>query len=424
MKGTRKKAALKKSAKSSYAFDQVRVIQNEMAAVIRTMEEKVRQLACLNGLSSLINSASGLSEVLRQSLQVVCQLTGAEAALLFLIDPIQGDLCGDSVYRLGHDPIDVEIRLPIDHRSFLGHVAATGQGLIISGDDARVLQAQVEGLPTGLEIQGALCEPLHLKGTLIGVIQAMNKGAVSGGSGTRCEFTHQDRSLLQVLTHQIAFAVENVRLASRVKSHVVDAVAALAEAIEKKDRYTGGHTKRVVYYSESIAQFLGLTPDQCEQVRLSAVLHDVGKIGIDDKILKKNAPLDEAEWVTMKTHPELGFQIMSKYYDLPEVSQGIRFHHERWDGQGYPQGLKGTEIPLVARIIAVADAYDAIVSTRPYRKGADPLVAYQEIVKNSGTQFDPEVVEAFIAAFKSAKMGQGSGESALRAFGGTSSRAS
>jgi HD-GYP domain-containing protein (c-di-GMP phosphodiesterase class II) len=117
----------------------------------------------------------------------------------------------------------------------------------------------------------------------------------------------------------------------------------------------------------------------------------------------------------MQTHPELGYQILSRVEDLKDVTAGMRFHHERWDGTGYPLGLKGEEIPLIARIIAVADTYDAMVSTRPYRKGLDPKVAYEEIVKHSGSQFCPTVVKAFQEAFRNEKMGAGSGGSVQKA---------
>jgi HD-GYP domain-containing protein (c-di-GMP phosphodiesterase class II) len=158
-----------------------------------------------------------------------------------------------------------------------------------------------------------------------------------------------------------------------------------------------------------ICKYLNLTPEQLERIRLGAILHDVGKIGIEDKILKKESALESEEWKVMQTHPELGYEILSRVEGLKDVIGGMRYHHERWDGKGYPLGLKGEEIPLVARIIAIADTYDAMVSTRPYRKGMDPKFAYQEILRYRGTQFDPEVVDAFVEAFRNEKMGKGSG---------------
>ena len=146
---------------------------------------------------------------------------------------------------------------------------------------------------------------------------------------------------------------------------------------------------------------------------MAALLHDISKIGVEDKIPKKQAPLDPEEWKVMQKHPQLGYEIMSRVEGLKDVVGGMRYHHERWDGKGYPLGLKGEDIPLVARIIAVADTYDAMVSTRPYRKGLPPATAFEEIVRYRGTQFDPMVVDAFIQAYQNEKMGKGTQKAAL-----------
>lgn len=185
-----------------------------------------------------------------------------------------------------------------------------------------------------------------------------------------------------------------------IAAHLRQLAFALAEAIEKKDRYTGGHVKRTAHYALMIARELPAVDDALlERVRLAAILHDVGKIGIEDAILRKSSALEGPEWGTMREHPRLGFEILGRVEGFEEVADGIRFHHERWDGQGYPQKLAGEQIPWVARLIAVADAYDAMVSNRPYRKGMSPGQAYDEIVSQSGTQFDPVMVQAFARAF-------------------------
>jgi HD-GYP domain-containing protein (c-di-GMP phosphodiesterase class II) len=261
-----------------------------------------------------------------------------------------------------------------------------------------------------------ICVPLKAKDKVLGVLQALNKvpsidAHLNQKVGTT--FSGDDLKILEALSHQVAIAIDNARLYANSKKTFIDTVEALAEAIEKKDRYTGGHTKRVVYYSMCIAKYLNLTQEELERIRLGAVLHDVGKIGIEDKILKKQSPLDDEEWKVMQTHPDQGYDIMSRVDGLKDVIAGMRYHHERWDGKGYPFGLKGKEIPLIARVISVADTYDAMVSTRPYRKGLPPKTAFDEIVKYRGTQFCPEVVDAFVEAFKHEKMGKGSGGSNL-----------
>ncbi|HEY8280728.1 MAG TPA: HD-GYP domain-containing protein [Bdellovibrionota bacterium] len=185
-----------------------------------------------------------------------------------------------------------------------------------------------------------------------------------------------------------------------------ETVMAIALAVEAKDRYTGGHAKRVAYYSCLIARHLGMDEAEIEEVRLSAILHDVGKIGIADQVLKKEAPLDAPEWEHMKQHPEMGWKILANVKGMRAITDGMRFHHERPDGLGYPHGLKGEEIPLIARIISVADTFDAMTSNRPYRDGLSHEKAFAEIVSHTGTQFCEKVVDGFVRAFKMERMGK------------------
>ena len=167
----------------------------------------------------------------------------------------------------------------------------------------------------------------------------------------------------------------------------------LASAIDAKDEYTRGHSHRVAEYSEKIARQMGKSEDECKKIYYTALLHDVGKIGVPDSIITKNGKLTEEEYAAMKQHPVIGNQILSSVKDYPYLSIGARYHHERYDGRGYPDGLKGEEIPEVARIISVADAYDAMTSHRSYRSAIPQQLVREEIVKNAGTQFDPNMAK-------------------------------
>ena len=164
---------------------------------------------------------------------------------------------------------------------------------------------------------------------------------------------------------------------------------ALASAIDAKDKYTKGHSSRVAEYSKKIAEQVGKNPQECEEIYYAALLHDVGKIGISRSILNKNGKLTKEEYEVIKEHPDIGAQILSSISESPYLSIGARSHHERYDGRGYPQGLKGDDIPEIARIIAVADAYDAMTSSRSYRETIPQQVVREEFVKGLGTQFDP-----------------------------------
>ncbi|WP_456400933.1 HD-GYP domain-containing protein [Mesoaciditoga sp.] len=164
-----------------------------------------------------------------------------------------------------------------------------------------------------------------------------------------------------------------------------------------RDNDTSEHTQRVGKVSEILAEELGLAPEMIIDVRLTAPLHDIGKIGIPDSILLKKGKLDEKEWEIMKTHTQIGAKILESEFDILKCAQKIAlYHHEKYDGSGYPTGLKGEEIPIEARIVTVADSFDAIVSERPYKPPRSYLDGLEELKKNSGTQFDPKVVDAFI----------------------------
>ena len=168
----------------------------------------------------------------------------------------------------------------------------------------------------------------------------------------------------------------------------LETMEALANAIDAKDRYTRGHSTRVAVISRQIAKEAGLSDEECEKVYFSALLHDVGKIGVRDEVINKPGRLTDEEYAHIKTHPVLGYQILSSIKQSPYLSIGAHYHHERYDGKGYPDGLSGEDIPEIARIIAVADAYDAMSSTRSYRNARSQEEVRDEIVKGMGRQFD------------------------------------
>jgi len=186
----------------------------------------------------------------------------------------------------------------------------------------------------------------------------------------------------------------------QLQSHYVDTISTLIRAIDAKDHYTEHHSLNVSSISEDIAREIGLEDSHVDIIQQACKLHDLGKIGIRDNILLKPGKLTEEEWEEIKKHPVLGAEIIRPLIFLSDVALMIRQDHERWDGKGYPDGLKGDEIVLGARIIALADAYDAMVSGRPYAKAKTKAEAIEEIKKNSGTQFDPAVVEVFLKAIK------------------------
>ncbi len=173
-------------------------------------------------------------------------------------------------------------------------------------------------------------------------------------------------------------------------------VKSLAAAIDAKDAYTNGHSVRVAEYSTEIARRAGYDETALQKIYITGLLHDVGKIGVPDAIINKEGRLTDEEYAIMKTHPEKGAAILQNIEKIPELSIGARWHHERFDGRGYPQGLKGEDIPEEARIIAVADAYDAMSSNRSYRKKLDQEYIRSEVEKGKGTQFDPHFADIML----------------------------
>ncbi len=212
--------------------------------------------------------------------------------------------------------------------------------------------------------------------------------------------TKKDLRMLEDLVSIISYMLTVRIMLSRLKASsdeiALNALLALLSALEVKDPYTAGHSSRVALYSKLIAEKMGLNEEDIDKVYKAALLHDMGKEGVPDRILLKPAPLTKDEWEYMKKHPITSASIIEKLGRFTDLIPGILHHHTRYDGSGYPGGLKGKEIPLIARIIAVADAYDAMTTDRPYRHALPDDVALSELIKGKGKQFDPDIVELFI----------------------------
>jgi len=204
-----------------------------------------------------------------------------------------------------------------------------------------------------------------------------------------------------VMSTSIEHSVEQLKKAAH-ENHLlfINSVRMLAAAIDAKDPYTRGHSERVARYSIGIGKNLNLPEKDMRNLRISALLHDVGKIGIDDRILRKPGALSDDEFEVMKQHPSKGAAIMSGVAQLIDIIPGMKYHHEKWSGGGYPDGLEGEQIPMQARIVAIADTFDAMTTNRPYQKAMDLSYVVEKIKSFAGTRFDPRVVDAFVTAVK------------------------
>ena len=243
------------------------------------------------------------------------------------------------------------------------------------------------------------CWPLRIRGELFGFLAASFNG---DGKGP----VQAEVKLLDFLVKKAALAIENMALYESMISNFYAILRSLVNALEAKDLYTGKHSERVTYYAHSIGLTLGCSMAEIEALQTVGYLHDIGKIGIADSILNKTGALTAEEFELIKKHPVIGETIVSELGLSPEERAIIRHHHERWDGGGYPDGLSGQEIPRLARIIMVADSYDAMTSKRAYRNAMSRNEALWELRINRSKQFDAEVVDAFVDWLASSRSGE------------------
>jgi putative nucleotidyltransferase with HDIG domain len=237
------------------------------------------------------------------------------------------------------------------------------------------------------QVSSLLIVPLKMRDRLLGFVATVSLTASR-------RFDEGQRKLLSIIASRAAAAIENARLYEDLQATFQQTIQSLARTIDKMDRYTAGHSERVANYAVNLARWLGLDEAQIEIVRHSALMHDIGKIGCVMN-LNKAGKLTQTEYEVFKRHPTYGREILDPIKFLGPVIPGVHLHHERWDGRGYPLGLAGKDIPLIARIISVADTYDAMTSDRAYRRALPHDVTVSEIERCSGMQFDPDVAGTF-----------------------------
>ncbi|HPZ07336.1 MAG TPA: HD domain-containing phosphohydrolase [Candidatus Eremiobacteraeota bacterium] len=353
----------------------------------KTSQSEKVNLKIVMEAAQIINSTLKIDEVLECVMDKVIQILGAERGFIMLIDEDTKELVLKTARNMDKQTIDSE-----DFSasfSSIESVAKGGPPIFCANTqlDPKLSKRASIALHS---IRWILCFPLKVKEAIIGVIYVDNRITSSG------YFDEEDRDLMEVLSNQAAIAIENARLYENLEKSYLDVIRALANAIEAKNPYTKGHSDRVTILAVKIGEAMNFSLPQLKEIEMAGILHDVGKLGIGEEVLEKPGRLTEEEFREMKMHPGIGHDII-KTITLPEnVKKAVLHHQEKFDGTGYPQGLKGEEIPIYARIIAVCDSYDAMTSDRVYRKSMGKDFAISEIKRCSGTQFDPEVVEVFL----------------------------
>ncbi len=352
---------------------------------VARVEEDRSNLQALAEIGYVVNSSLDLPTVLYEVMDTIIKLTGAQRA--FLMQRVGSEMEITIARNWEHEsltPGEYEIS-----RTVVNEVVKHGEAVVTTNaqEDPRFDKVQSVVI---FNLRSILCVPLKVKEELIGVIYADN--SVREGV-----FTEEDCSLLSAFANQAAVALENAQLFNDISISYDQTLEALVTALEFRELETTMHTRRVVLYSMALAQKMGLSEDQTQQLRRGALMHDIGKIGVPDAILNKPGPLSEGEWVQMRRHSSLGVDILEGIMFFQGAIDIVGASHEQYDGSGYPHGLKGEEIPLGARIFAVVDALDAITSDRPYRKAQSFDEALKEIKSKRGTQFDPKVIDAYLA---------------------------
>lgn len=363
----------------------------------------IERLTRLYELMRSLNSITHLDRLLGQILASAAQMVDARGGFLMLADSEGKSLKCEVTSGVATAGLKGAI-LPIDERTVPGLVASRGVPYVENDVSKNPYFASQRNGKEQNAIHKLICVPLKVQDRITGVVQVIDK--VTGDN-----FDEDDRKLLEAMADTAAVAVENVRLyeAERKKTNLLKeayeelnktyqaTLLALTGLLDSRDSATRGHSIRVVALTLRLAEAMGIKdPHKLKTIEQGALLHDVGKIGVADAILRKPGPLDADEWREMRAHPELGYKMLKDIEFLKNALSIVRYHHEQFNGTGYPYGLEGKEIPLDARIFAVADAFDAITSERPYKKARTYEQAAAILKEDSGKFFDPEVVQAFL----------------------------
>lgn len=356
----------------------------------RELLEAQRRLAAVYKANQAIVSETDLNKCFDKVLDEVFGLVPANNGVIMLDNTATHEL-ETVAERLAAGAANIRVSTTVVEQSFNNAEAILLEDAM---EDDRFDTAQSI---IAANIASVMCVPLQFQQEVLGVIYLDTRGSTSA-------FDQSDMELVTAVAAPAAISIKNAQYLEQLEHDFQTTLVLLANAIELRDHYTLGHTWRVTNYALAMARELGWSADELKRVEMGGVLHDVGKIAVEDAVLRKPGRLTNEEFEKMKVHPERGAALMRDCKKLEPLIPFCLYHHEKYDGRGYPYGLKGDEIPIEGRLIAVADTFDAMTSNRPYRDGLDPEIAVAEIEKCKGTQFDPVMADAFIAAYRKDKI--------------------
>lgn len=365
----------------------------ESAILYERMFKRLLVLSNVFILGKEIVSNIELQPLVDKFLAIACDGTDSDLACIFLMHEKE-ELPYYTQLKATDSELTFSDNCPEGYSSLIHSVRRNEKHMIINDLSASEFAADECGKITGVSLKDTLVLPLKPRDRLLGVIQVANK---------RGNFSYrpEDLDLLKILGSQVAFVIQNAELFKNLQRAYIDTLSALTSAIDAKDSYTRGHSERVTELSIKLAKACDVPAQEVEKIKLGGLLHDIGKIGIHEGILNKPGRLDDEEFQVIKSHPELGVRILGKVEFLEAIVPIIKYHHERYDGKGYPEGLSGEDIPLLARIVSVVDTFDAMTTDRPYRKAMSIEAALAEIERCAGSQFDSEIAAKFVSMIRS-----------------------
>lgn len=352
---------------------------------VRGLDTLMTGLEGLHGFEAASANVKTQAELAQLIIQVATRLLRTGIGSVMLLDRDHQDIRIVAAQGLPQDVV-ASTRLKVGE-GIAGRVMQDGEPIFVADieKDLRFTRAA----NVRYNSRSFICVPMRVKERILGVLNINSRDV-------QHEFDLRDLRLLSILADQAAVALANLELEQRMHESYVGIVRTLSRAIDAKDSYTHEHGERSARYARLAAESLGVPESLIVFIEHAAMMHDIGKVGIPDALLHKPSRLSDAEFEVMKAHPRIGEKIISPIEFLAPVATMILTHHEHWDGTGYPEGLKGDEIPMGSRIVAIIDAYDAMTSDRPYRQAMPAEKAWAELRKFAGTQFDPSVVDVFI----------------------------